>query len=430
MRHASERRRPRRALVTATVLGALCVGAAALAPGLLEDGSPAPAATTSSPVTSTAPAPTASPRPTPEPSPEPVEVEFTILAGGDVLPHLPLYTSAATPDGLDFSPLLAGIDAWVEGSDLALCHMEVPVVPEGQRAAGYPMFGADPAVPTALAEQGWDACSTASNHSLDKGFDGLVRTLDVFDSLGMGHVGTARDPQEADEPQTSTVTVDGVATQVAQISATYGTNGLPIPADKPWSVQLIDTDQLAAQARAARAAGADIVLASIHDGQEYLTTPTADQVRVAEALAASGEIDMVIGHHAHVPQPLTRLPGGPDGSGMWVVYGHGNMLSNQDSACCVPATSSGILTLAQVRRTDDGPARIAALEWVGITVDRVSGHRMHVLADVPDGVGSLSAGEIAARYARVREAVGTEVPERTEPPAPAGEVTVVPRPRG
>src|SRR5699024_11003800 len=120
----------------------------------------------------------------------------------------------------------------------------------------------------------------------------VAKTLDVLDQVGLGHVGTARTQQESQEAQRYTVTVDGVDTVVAHLSATYGTNGLPIPSEQPWAVQLVDTDQLVTQARRARAAGADLVLVSIHAGNEYQVKPTDEQVAIASALAESGEIDL------------------------------------------------------------------------------------------------------------------------------------------
>ena len=99
----------------------------------------------------------------PTPTPEP-DAEFTIAAAGDVLPHLPVLRSARLADGsYDLSPLLAPVDPWVRGADLALCHLEVPVAPSGVAPSGYPLFGTDPAVVQALRDQGWDGCSTAAN---------------------------------------------------------------------------------------------------------------------------------------------------------------------------------------------------------------------------------------------------------------------------
>ena len=367
------------------------------------------------------------PSPAPEPTPEPVpDAEFTIVAAGDVLPHVPVLKSATTGDGYDFAPLLADLDPWISGADLALCHFEVPVAPAGVPPSGYPMFGTVSQLVDALATQGWDGCSTASNHSVDRGFAGLTATLDAFDAAGIGHVGTARTEREALAPQLYTLDRAGQRITVAQLSATYGTNGLPVPAQAPWSVQLIDADQLIAQARAARAGGADVVVVSVHAGTEYRTAPTPEQVALATALAASGEIDLYIGHHAHVPQPIELVPGGRDGAGMWVAYGLGNMVSNQDASCCVAAAASGLLITAQVTKPADGPARVTGVEWTALSVDRVAGHRMHLLHDAAStGPGTLSPGQWQTRYDEVRAAVGTQAPERTAPPVASGAAAVV-----
>lgn len=381
---------------------------------------------------------TATPTPTPTPTPDP-DVSFSLVAAGDVLPHLPVLSSARTADGYDFTPLLAGMDPWVRGADLALCHLEVPIAPTGQAPSGYPIFGAPAQIAADLREQGWDGCSTASNHSVDRGFAGVTATLDALDAAGLGHAGTARSQAEADQPQLYQLQRSGRTITVAHLAATYGTNGMPIDSDKPWSLNLIDTAKIVAQATAARAAGADVVLVSLHCCTEYVTQPTADQVAYAQALADSGVVDLVIGHHAHVPQPVAKLAGGPRGEGMWVAYGLGNYLSNQDQNCCVAETAAGILLSVQFHATGAfpaqgipaGPVQVADVEWTAITVDRTGGHRVHALVDIAGGSDGLSAQEVAARRARVAEAAGTAAPERTTPLTPTGpDPTVVPRQAG
>src|SRR5665811_504476 len=165
-----------------------------------------------------------------------------------------------------------------------------------------------------IRDRGWDGCSTASNHSMDRGMAGVSATLDALDAAGLGHAGTARNATESSQPQMYELRRAGQTIRVAQIAAAYGTNGLPIPASAPWALHLIDAQSLISQAVAARAAGADLVVASIHCCDEYVSNPAPEQVALANALAASGQIDLIIGHHAHVPQPIVKLPGGPRGS--------------------------------------------------------------------------------------------------------------------
>ena len=267
------------------------------------------------------------------------------------------------------------MNPWIQGADLAICHQEVPITPPGTPPSGYPLFATPPEIAAGLKAQGWDGCSTASNHTVDKGFAGVTATLDAFDAVGLGHDGSARSAVEQSQPQLYTLERAGQTITVAHISATYGTNGMPVPADKPWSVNLIDVPAMAAQAAAARAAGADLVIASVHCCVEYQTAPTPEQVAIDQQIADTGQFDLLIGHHAHVPQPVVHLTGGPRGEGMWVAYGLGNYLSNQDGACCNANTDSGLLLTAHVSSsgafpaegTEAGPARVTGVEWTAIT---------------------------------------------------------------
>jgi poly-gamma-glutamate synthesis protein (capsule biosynthesis protein) len=268
---------------------------------------------------------------------------------------------------------------------------------------------------------------------MDRGFAGIQATLTAFDKAGLGHAGTGRTKAEATSPQLYTLQRGGQKITVAHLSATFGINKpLTLPAGKPWAVEITDTKTIIAQAKAARAAGADLVIASIHDGTEYVTKPTADQVAVMKALAKSGEIDFVIGAHAHVPQPIVKLPGGVGGKGMWVAYGVGNMLSNQDASCCVAQTEAGELLTVTVSKHVGGPARVTDFQWTPITVDTTGGHRVYAIPDVlanAKGVGKLSHAELVARAGRVKAAVGTAATERTTPETPTGPPpTVVPHP--
>lgn len=362
----------------------------------------------------------------------PGAADLTLVAAGDVLTHLPVLRSARTPDGgYDFTPLLAPLRPWVAGADLALCHLEVPVAPDGVAPSGYPLFGAPVEIARDLRANGWDGCSTASNHSMDRGLPGLTRTLDALDEAGLGHAGTARSADEAAAPQVYELVRAGRTVRIAHLAATFGTNGLPVPGSAPWSVQLLDTDALVQQATTARADGADLVVVSVHCCVEYVSEPTARQREVAAALAASGAVDLVLGHHAHVPQPLELLPGGPGGTGMWVAHGLGNMISNQDAACCTARTDSGLLLTATATVPPDGPVRVTGAAWTAITVERTGGHRVHPLptgrTDRPAGV--LGPDELAARHARVSAVVGSAAPEQDRPATPSGPPPrVVPRP--
>ncbi|WP_278237103.1 CapA family protein [Isoptericola sp. AK164] len=344
-----------------------------------------------------------------------------MLAAGDLLPHGPVVRSARGGDR--FGRLLADLDPWVAGADLALCHLEAPVAPRGTAPSGYPVFGAPRQLVPALAAQGWDGCSTASNHALDRGYTGVVTTLDALDDAGMGHAGTARSHREQRSAQHYRLQRSDRDLVVAHLSATYGLNGFPVPAEAPWAVDLIDAEALVTAARTARRDdGADVVLVSLHAGTEYTERLTAQQEDVAAALAASRAVDLVVGHHAHVPQRIERLDGGPHRAGMWVAYGLGNLLSNQSASCCDPRSSSGVLLTATVTEERPAePALVTDVRWTATTVDIPAGHRVHALGRRLDaGATTLDRRELRTRHDRVAEAVGPQARERRRPPEPTG----------
>jgi hypothetical protein len=251
---------------------------------------------------------------------------FTLVATGDVIPYPSIIRQAredADGSGYDFRRVLAGGKPVISAADLAICHMETPYGPPGGPFSGYPIFISPPQVAEALHDAGYDSCSTASNHTLDGGFDGVRRTLDAFDRAGVRHVGSARSAAESARPALMRA---GGAT-VAQLSYTYGTNGIPLPEGRPWAVNLLNVRRIVADARAARRSGADVVLVSLHWGTEWQQAPDEQQKRVADELtrARTGgrpDIDLVIGTHNHVPQPYEKV------NGTWVVYGLGDQVAS------------------------------------------------------------------------------------------------------
>jgi poly-gamma-glutamate capsule biosynthesis protein CapA/YwtB (metallophosphatase superfamily) len=257
---------------------------------------------------------------------------------GDVLLRETLWAQAARDADArgerdyDFRPMLAGVRARISAADLAICHLETPVGEPSGPFSDYPVFKVPPQIIPALAWAGYDACTTASNHTLDAGADGVDRTLAALDAAGIAHAGSARTSREDDRTTILTVHPQGpagspgrAAVKVALLSYTYGLNGFPMPAGKSWIVDTIDPEQILSEARQARRAGAEVVLVALHWGQEYRNEPTKDQQRIARRLLASPDIDLVYGHHAHVPQPFGKI------NGKWIVYGLGNHLAEQVS---------------------------------------------------------------------------------------------------
>ena len=248
---------------------------------------------------------------------------FTLVAAGDILPHSAVLDRArfdAGGNGYDFRPMLSAVQPLVSRADLALCHIEnVYGDPTGTASLMSP-----PEEARGLAATGYDSCSTASDHSLDAGPVGIQRTLDALDGAGVRHAGTARTDAEA---RTVTLLRAGPA-KVAHLAYTADTNGVPLPPAEPWVVNLVDPARVLADARAARHAGADVVVVSLRWGTAGQQAPDPQQLALARQLTAARtggrpDIDLILGTQAHAPQPYEKV------NGTWVVYGLGDQITGE-----------------------------------------------------------------------------------------------------
>ncbi|MFF6994532.1 CapA family protein [Streptomyces sp. NPDC008313] len=253
---------------------------------------------------------------------------FTVAAAGDILIHPQLIEQARKDgkktgegaNGMDFGPMMAGVKPVISKADLAICHFEPVVGKPNGPFRSYPDFLVPPQITQAVKGVGYDTCSTASNHTLDHGYGGVKRTLDTLDAAGLKHTGSFRTKKDALTP----LVMDVKGVKVAQLSFAFGFNGRELPKDKPWLVNQNDLDRIRTAEKQARAAGAEVVILSIHWGREHHPNPSAPQLEFARRLADETGIDLVIGHHAHVVQPMEKV------GGTWIAYGLGNQIARHD----------------------------------------------------------------------------------------------------
>lgn len=266
---------------------------------------------------------------------------FTVAAAGDILMHPELVDQARKDakrtgkgvDGLDFGPMMAGIKPVLSKADLAICHFEPVMGPPKGPFEGFPDFQVPPQVAKTIKSVGYDTCSTASNHTLDHGYEGVKRTLDGLDAAGLKHTGSFRTKKESLTP----LIMDVKGVKVAQISFAYGFNEPhTLPKDKPWLANQQDLGQIKAAEQRARKAGAEVVILSLHWGREHHPEPSSSQLSFARQIARHTGINLVIGHHAHVVEPMEKV------DGTWVTYGLGNQIARHE----VPTglTEEGVIT--------------------------------------------------------------------------------------
>jgi len=279
---------------------------------------------------------------------------FTLAASGDITIQQSIWEVAdAHAPGYrvyDFAPLFAPIAPWIASADLAICHLEASLSPDNSHIATQPRFSAPHELADGIASAGYDACSTASNHALDHGLAGLSATLDVLDATGVDHFGTARS-EEDDHPLL--LDVNGVTVGLA--SYTIGTNGRFVP--QKYAVNYMRVDEMLEDAAWARSHGAEFVVLSIHWGNEYKVLPAWHQITAATELMASPDVDLIVGHHTHVIQPIEVI------NGKYVIYGMSNHLSNirGELANRKQGAEDGIIVHFEVTEQPDGSFAVTDL---------------------------------------------------------------------
>jgi poly-gamma-glutamate synthesis protein (capsule biosynthesis protein) len=263
----------------------------------------------------------------------------TLTVCGDAMSHMPQTNDAYNSETgeYDYTTSLQYVKPWIEAADYAVANLET-TLSGGPDYSGYPSFNSPDALAYALKDAGFDLLSTANNHSLDKRFAGLSRTLDVLDEVGLAHVGTYRTQEEYDA-NSGIVVADVGGISVAFLSYTYGTNGIPVSEGKEFSINLFntdytttlstpDTEKIQKEMAAARALGTDLIAVIIHWGVEYQTRQNSYQEQIADLLFNEGA-DLVLGGHPHVLQPM-ELRELEDGRTGFVCFSLGNFISAQN----------------------------------------------------------------------------------------------------
>jgi len=262
------------------------------------------------------------------PSP-PVKTEIIITAVGDVMMPVSIQSSVARNNG-NYDILFEKIAEDLGAADITFANLETPV-DEKAASSGYPKFNAPQGLLKALKKAGVDIISVANNHAMDAGSGGLKRTLDNIDATGLLFVGAGRTKAEATEIKY----VKAQNVNVAFLAYTYGVNQrLPRKAAAAPGVNVLCSESkrdLADAVVAVRRAkeSADLVVVSIHWGEEYTVVPSSWQRKAASALVEAGA-DIILGHHPHVLQSIESHVAG-DGRVGLIVFSLGNFVSSQSA---------------------------------------------------------------------------------------------------
>jgi poly-gamma-glutamate synthesis protein (capsule biosynthesis protein) len=300
------------------------------------------------------------------PPPPPENPRVTIAAVGDVMMHEGQIWSGydAGRGRYDYTSFFREVREEISSADIAMANLETTLGGKEQKYTGYPRFSSPDELADALKYAGFDVVVTSNNHCMDRGEKGLLRTLKVLKDRGLQPIGTS----ESSEARRKVFVKEANGLKVAFLAYTYGTNGIPVPEDKPYLVNLIEEKAILSDLARAREC-ADAVVIYLHFGQEYRREPSEEQKRLARLLLESGA-DVIIGSHPHVLQPGEWIEVEDPAGGTvkkYAAYSLGNFISAQR----FPHTEEGvILKVALEKDSSLGRVYIKELTEIPTRVDK------------------------------------------------------------
>lgn len=246
---------------------------------------------------------------------------ITISANGDIMFHGVQIKSAYQNGSYHFEDNFTRVKKYIKNADLALGNFESTTA--GGEPSGYPVFNAPDETLKTLSDVGYDVLATANNHTLDKGKNGLIRTIQKIKENDMVNVGTYTEPGD----HIYMTEVKGI--KISVLAYTYALNGMDSllsNEERQYMVNLIREDQIRSDIEKSKALGADFTIVFIHWGNEYQLTPSSYQEGLAQNMFDWGA-DIILGSHPHVIQKSEMVK--VDGKMKYVIYSMGNFISNQ-----------------------------------------------------------------------------------------------------
>lgn len=257
---------------------------------------------------------------------EPQDVEISLIMVGDMLMHMGVVKSGYFEEGRNYDHLFANITNFVEEADISIVNQETILGGEELGFSGYPRFNSPYELGDAIADAGFNVVLHATNHTMDKGEEGLRNCLAYWREnhpeiavLGM---------QDSQELRDSIYVYEKDGVKIAILNYTYGTNGLPLPKDMPFAVSLMDKETVKQDIERAKEL-ADFIVVCPHWGTEYVHTASSYQKDWANFFLEN-DVDLVIGTHPHVIEPVEWLER-EDGHQMLVYYSLGNFVNATNS---------------------------------------------------------------------------------------------------
>lgn len=251
--------------------------------------------------------------------------KVNIVAVGDNLIHNTVISSGEQSDGsLNYDALYENITSYIKQYDIAVINQETMLGGSSFEYSSYPLFNTPWEVGDAAVNAGFNVFTCATNHTMDVGVAGVEKELEFFSKYSnITHIGTYASQEEYDE--ITYITKNDIT--FALLNYTYGTNGISVPDDKSYVVSMLSEDKVTKDVTQARK-NADVVIVFPHWGTENSHNVSEQQKKYVELFSNLG-VDIVIGTHPHVIQPVEWYTNENTGKKMLVYYSLGNFVSHQ-----------------------------------------------------------------------------------------------------
>lgn len=312
---------------------------------------------------------------------------------GDIMSHSSNFKNAynSSSKDYDFSNTFKNITNYIQNADIAIGNLETTFAGKSRGYSGYPTFNTPEVLGQNLKDLGIDVLSTANNHCMDKGYSGLESTLNFLDKFGISHTGTSRSNDE----QNTILVKDVNGIKIAFLSFTYGTNGITIPSDKKYAVNLIDKDLMKEQIDLAKKQEVDLICVSMHWGIEYKLKQNKTQEDLANFLFENG-VDLILGSHPHVLEPMEKrtitLEDGTTKDG-FVIYSLGNFMSGQIYA----NTKSTVILDIQLTKNADHKITIDSIDYIPLYLydkgENSKSRTRYTLMDINQSIADYESGK-------------------------------------
>ena len=299
------------------------------------------------------------------------DISINLSVIGDIMCHNTQYNDAYKNGKYDFSYVFEDIKQYIQNADLSIGNLETTFAGPKIGYSSYPTFNTPEAMAVDLKELGIDVLSTANNHSLDKGYTGIVNTIQELDKIGINHTGTYSSKEDASK----ILMLDVKGIKIAFLAYTYGTNGIPVPSGKDYCINLINDEKIITDLQKAKELNPDLITVNMHWGIEYSQNPSKEQERLAALLFENGA-DLILGSHPHVLQKMEKrqitLKDGTQKDG-FIIYSLGNFISGQVKNY---TKQSAILDIGITKNGKTGKMSIDKINYTPIYMSKIGKYKL------------------------------------------------------